>query len=53
MLTLNFHTSKMGLIAEDFLITQIRVTAFIQGIRLSYCFNKSRVNLKSPQFDLE
>jgi hypothetical protein len=35
---------------EDYVLSQIRVTAFIQGIELSYCFNKSRTNLKSAQF---
>jgi hypothetical protein len=40
----------MGSTEEDFLVSQIKVTAFIQGIEISHCFNKSKVNLNSFLF---
>jgi hypothetical protein len=41
--------NKMKPAAKNFVVSQIKVTAFIQGIEFSHCFNKSSVNCKSFQ----
>jgi hypothetical protein len=50
MLIPNIHTIKMGSTGKDFLVSQIKVTAFIQGVEISHCFNKSKMSLKSSYF---
>ena len=44
------ENSKMRSTSEENVGSQIKVPAFIQGVRLSHSFNKSRTNLKSLQF---
>jgi hypothetical protein len=49
MIFINPYTSKLDS-TSDYNTSQIKVAAFIQGMKTSYCFNKSKENLKSHQF---
>lgn len=46
MLVQILHGNKMRPKIIDYIVSQIKVTAFIQGTELSHCFNKSRANQK-------